>query len=132
MNLFEIATRQAFRFPSTKGPLTTEQLWDLPLQSRTSFDLDSVAKAVNAQLKAVTEESFVATTEKPGKALAERQLEIVKHIIAVKIEENERAKTIAERKAKREKLLGLLEKKQDATLEGMSVEQIKAELAALD
>ena len=132
MNLFELATRQAFRFPSNKGPLTTEQLWDLPLQSRTNFDLDSVAKAVNAQLKAVTEESFVATTEKPGKALAERQLEIVKHIIATKIAENEHARTLAERRAKREKLLGLLEKKQDATLEGMSIEQIKAELAALD
>ena len=65
-NLFEIATRQKFTFPSPRGLLNVEQLWDLPLTSirpdgstRTdSVSLDTVARAVNTQLKAVTEETF--------------------------------------------------------------------------
>ena len=61
MNLFEIATRAKFRFDSLKGALTVEQLWELPLQSRTGVDLDTVAKGINASLKEVAEESFVPT-----------------------------------------------------------------------
>ena len=33
MNMFEQAARQGFRFNSTRGLLTTEQLWTLPLTS---------------------------------------------------------------------------------------------------
>jgi hypothetical protein len=51
MNIFEQATRRAIRFESAKGDLSVEQLWDLPLQSRNQFDLDTVAKTVNRQLK---------------------------------------------------------------------------------
>lgn len=131
MNIFEIASRQAFRYPSTKGELTTEQLWELPLQSKTNFDLDNVAKAVNAQLKSLTEESFVATSEKPGKAMAERKLEIVKHIIATKLAENAALRDLAARKTEKEKLLGALERKQDAALEGMTAEEIQKRIAEL-
>ena len=34
MNLFEKATRKAFRFPTVKGEITVEQLWQLPLLAR--------------------------------------------------------------------------------------------------
>jgi len=133
MNLFEIASRQAFRFQSVKGLLTTEQLWDLPLQSKSGMDLDSVARGVSAQLKTMAEESFVPTVRtNPAKASLEQQLDIVKHIIGVKHEENVALQNAAVKKAEREKLYALLEKKQDAALEGLSVEDIKAKLAALD
>lgn len=133
MNLFEIAAREAFRFQSSKGLITTEQLWDLPLQSKSGFDLDSVAKGINAQIKTMAEESFVPTVRtNPLRAVLEQQLEIIKHIIGVKHAEAEAKVQAASRKAEREKLLAMLEKKQDAALEGMSVEDIKARLAALD
>ena len=131
-NLFEIASRKAFRFPSARGELTVEQLWDLPLQSRSNFDLDSLARSVNTALKAVTEESFVATTSNPAKAELEMKLELVKHIIAVKIAEN---KAISERAAKadkRKKLIAALAQKEEDALGGMTKEQIEKELAALD
>ena len=65
-NLFMQATREKFRFESSKGDLSVEQLWDLPLTSRTGFDLDTVAKAVNADLKASNEESFVNASNNPA------------------------------------------------------------------
>ena len=46
MSIFEQASRLKLRFASVKGELTIEHLWGLPLQSKTSFDLDTVAKAV--------------------------------------------------------------------------------------
>lgn len=60
MNIFEIAAIQKFRFPTIKGEVTTEALWDMPLVSKNGFDLDDVAKTVNAALKSVTEESLLS------------------------------------------------------------------------
>lgn len=131
MNLFEYASRNALRFSSIRGLITTEQLWDLPLQSKTNFDLDSVAKSANAELKALTDDSFVATVEAPGKVQATAKLEIVKHIIAVRLAENETARNAAARKAEREKLLGVLADKQDEALKNLTPEQIQQRLAEL-
>lgn len=131
-NMFEYATRAKLRFPSIKGELTVEQLWDLPLQAKTAFDLDNTARAVNAELKSVTEDSFVATKPNPAKADLEIKLELVKHIISVRMAENEAARNALARKAEKEKLMGLLEKKQDAALESLSTEEIQKRLDALN
>lgn len=131
MNIFEHATRNAFRFPSIKGLISTEDLWDLPLQSKTGFDLDSVAKAVNAELKSTAEESFVTTTPTPRSKELEIKLEIVKHVIGVKLAENEAARTAAARKVEREKLTAILAGKQEAELQGLSKEELQARIDAL-
>ncbi len=130
-NIFETASRQAVRFVSNRGELTTEQLWDLPLQSKSGFDLDSVAKAVNMALKATTEESFVATARNPMKEGLELKLEIVKHIIAIRIQENADKQAAAGRAAEREKLLGILGEKQDEALKNLTPDEIQARLDAL-
>lgn len=131
VNIFERASREAFRFPSIKGEITVEQLWSLPLQSKTSFDLDNVAKTVNNQLKSMAEESFVNVTKNSAIDVQECKLEIVKHIIAVRLDENEKARQRSENSAKRAKLLEILERKQDAAMEGLTAEEIKAQIAAL-
>ena len=130
MNLFEQASRDKLRFSTNKGDLTVEQLWDLPLQStRGGLSLDAVARSVNAKLKAVSEESFVSTTSNPEKALHERGLDILKHIIAVRQEENAKKRTDTERAAEKERLLSLLDKKRDEALGQLSEDDIKARLA---
>ena len=132
MSIFEQASRQKLRFPTNKGALTTEQLWDLPLQSKSQFDLDTVAKSVSGELRGATEESFVATTVNPAKKELELKLEIVKHVIAVRIAENEAARNAAARKTEREKLLSILADKQDEELKNLTPEQIKERLTALE
>ena len=131
MNLFEIASRKAFRFDSTRGPLATEDLWQLPLLSKTNFDLNTVATGVNAALKAVAEESFVATRTNPGRVDLETKLEIVKHIIAVRIAENEAKTNAALVAEKRAKLVAILGDKQDEALKSKTAAEIQAEIDAL-
>lgn len=132
MNLFEQASRAKIRFSSIKGMISTEDLWDLPLTSKSGFDLDTVAKNVNADLKSAAEESFVATTSNPAKAGLELRMEVVKHIIAVRLKENEEARTREARLEERRRLLQVLESKQDEKMRGMSAEEIMARLAELD
>ena len=132
MNLFEIATRKAYRFSSLKGELTVEQLWQLPLTSKGGTDLDTLAKGINRELKAQEEESFVATSTNPQRGILENKLEILKHIISVKQAEIAAANKRAANTQERQKLEELLAKKNDQLLEGLSAEEIQKKLDALD
>lgn len=129
--LFEKATRQKFRFASVRGQLTVEQLWDLPLMSKGNFDLDNVAKAVNSELKQVAEESFVTTKPNHVKTQLEESLELVKYIINVKLEEAAKATKEASIRVERERLMAILNQKENAAIESLSVEEIQARLDAL-
>lgn len=126
MNIFEAASRKGLTFPSDRGLLTTDQLWHLSLPA-----LDKVARKVNADLKGVTEESFVATVVNPNKVTYELQLEVAKHIIAVKLAEAEDRKTAAAKAEKRSKLIAALAAKEDEELGSKSRAELAAELEAL-
>lgn len=132
MNIFEIATIQKFRFPTAKGEVTTEALWDMPLLSKNGFDLDDTAKTINAALKSVTEESFVSVKDNPAKEKLTTMLEVVKHVIAAKLKAEEDARIRANKLGERAKLLDVLEAKQNATLAALSEDELKAKLAALE
>jgi hypothetical protein len=130
-NIFEQASRKALRFNSVRGALSVEQLWDLPLTSKSGFDLDTVAKSANSELKALTEESFVVTKTNPAKSLAELKLEVVKHVIAVTIQENALEASAAARKQEKAKLLDVLGQKQDQELLALTPDQIRQKIEAL-
>lgn len=132
MNIFEQASRQKIRFSSNKGDLTTEQLWDLPLTSKTQFDLDTVAKTVHASLALVSTTSFVTQVSDPAKSRLELAMELVKHVIAVRVAENQAANDRAKARAERDRLINVLADKQDQALREMSADEIKARLADLE
>lgn len=132
MNIFERAARAKLRFDSTVGLLTVEDLFDLPLTSRGSNpDLDKVARVVNAELRSITEDSFVETKPDPRKTELALKLEIAKHVIAIKQAQAAAAENAATRAARRERLLEVLASKETEELKGMTREQIAAELASL-
>ncbi len=130
MNLFEQATKDKFRFTTGKGELNVEQLWDLPLTSRREgeIDLDKIARLVNQALKDATEESFVATVANPTKTILAAKLEVVKHIIAYKIDAAEKAKKLAETQAQRSALREVLHRKKGQELDALSIEEIERRL----
>lgn len=132
INIFEYATRNALRFASTKGVLTTEQLWDVPLRSSDGFNLDAIARAANKALKEATEESFVTTTRTPAHARLETALEVVKYVIARKIADEEAAKKRADNRIEREKLLAILAEKQAGKLSDLSEKELQRRIAALE
>ena len=132
MNIFEVASRKKFRFPSGKGNLTVEQLWDLPLTAASGPSLDTTARQINGELKSLDEESFVETKWNPRKTELATQLDIVKHIIAERKADAERAKNRADRAVKRRKLIEALAAKEDAELTSKSKAQLLKELDELD
>lgn len=132
-NIFEYATRNKMRFKTVIGRITVEDLWDLPLSSQTrSTSLDNIAKDINRQLKEETEESFVVKSKNRQKQVLETQLEILKHIIKVKMDEAEAARQRTENKKERERLLEILAQKEDESLKSQSADDIRKRLAELD
>jgi len=131
-DIFEYAVRYKLRFASTRGDLTVEQLWDVPLRSRDDFNLNMVAKAANKSLKAAAEESFVDTKRTTAQVRLETAFEVVKHVIDVRLAEEATAKKRVENKAEREKLLQILAEKQDGKLSALSENELKKRIAALE
>jgi hypothetical protein len=131
LSMYEVALRKKIRFDSSKGQLSLEQVWDVPLRSRDEFNLDAMAKAANRTVKDCSEESFVNPVKTTAQAEAELRLDIIKHVIDTKIGEEAAAEKRAENAKKRERLLGALEKKQDSKIDDMTEAQIKRQLEAL-
>lgn len=131
MNLFEKAARYQWRFNSSHGALTVEQLWQLPLSGELS--LDAIAVELYGQAATDTRISFVNDVSKDAAAeLAGNKLELVKRVIEVKLQEQEARVASVERAEKRKKLIALLADKEDQALQKMTEKQILRALEDLD
>ena len=131
MNIFEIATKQKIRFASLKGDVNTEMLWDIPLESKSGFDLDTIAKSVKADLDAASEESFVRASS-PMKTSLELKLLVIKHVIDVRLTERAAALRKKEISQTKQTLLDALARKQSQEFDELSAAQIQEKLAALE
>ena len=123
--MFEYAIRNKVRFPF-KGLISVEDLWDL-----TPTNLDSIYKTLNKQVKQSEEESLLNTKTNVNTEL-EVQIAIVKHIVSVKLAEQEaREKAVAKREQK-QKIMEIIAAKQDESLHNASVEELQAMLNDLN
>lgn len=131
INLFEQASRAKLSFASPKGQLTVEDLWDLPLESTSGkANLDDIAKSLHSQLKSEDNVSFV---KKVAKVDAELQLkfDIVKHIIDVLVTEEKVASDAQIKARKKQQLLALIAQKENEQLSQTSLDELRAQVAAL-
>lgn len=130
--MFDKATRLALRFESSKGLLTVEDLWNLPLTTKmpNKPSLDNVASIVIRKIKE-TEETSIVETHSTKNTELQLQLDILKHIVKVKQEENKNASQALENKAKKERLLRLLTEKKDAKDAELGIEELEKMIADL-
>ncbi len=128
--LFLTAARGKFRFSSSVGSLSAEDLWDLPLSGR-GANLDDIARSLYKGLKdADGDISFVKPAVKTTVEL-QAKFDIVKFVIDTKMAERD-ARDVAEAKAAtKQKLLAKLAEKQDKDLDSKSAEEIQAMIDAL-
>ena len=124
-NIFEIATREKYRFPY-KGMISVEDLWDLPVTA-----LDGIFKTLNKQMKTAQEESLLETRSKEDEALA-NQIDIVKHIVFVKRREADERLRAKERREKKQRIMEIMADKQDEALKGKSLEELQSMLEEMD
>lgn len=124
-NIFEYATRKALRFPY-KGNQSVEELWNLPVT-----ELDKIFKTLNSEVKQAKEESLLATSKSKEDEELEAMIAIVKHIVAVKLNEKEARDKASEKKAHKQKIMSIIAAKEDEALRNTSVEDLKQMLNEL-
>lgn len=124
-NLFEIATRNKMRFPSTKGELSVEDLWDL-----SDKDLDVVYKNLKDQEVKSSEESLLDDANVDPKLTA--AIGIVRYIFTTKRKEKLAEKERINKKLTQKKYIDALSKKQDEAIEKMSEAELRAMIDSLE
>lgn len=128
------ALEQKWRFPSKRGPLTIEDLFDLPLTKNNGLNLDTVAIEINKQLqKKQGSTSFVESTVEKSAEInkLDTMLEIVKTIIKQRQDEHEYKLNKAALDSKRKELQRLIDQKQNEALASLSVDELQQQLDAL-
>lgn len=123
--MFEKASRLKLRFETNQGTLTTEDLWDLPLSHDRKTNLDDIAKGLHKQLQDSETASFVVKATQKNETL-QLKFDIVKHVIDVRLAENEAAALIRANKEKKQRILALIDQKENEKLAGTSLEELRA------
>lgn len=116
-NLFELATRCKYRFPY-RGQITIEDLWDLH-----PTELDTIFKTLNAEAKKVSEESLLELRTKEDEELSNK-ITIVRYIVCAKLEEQKIRENEKANKDRKQKLLAIKARREEAALENISDEQL--------
>lgn len=123
-NIYKYAAEHKLRFPF-RGSISVEDLFDLSLEN-----LDIVFKELNKRVKASNEESLIdtGTMTEADEELAV-SVEIVRDVFAQKKAEIELRKRAAARKAERQRIAEIIAKKENESLESLSIDELKALLA---
>lgn len=124
--MYKKALRTKLRFSTTKGKLTTEDLFDLSLT-----DLNNLAIALDKKLSETPRKSFISDIA-PDTQEDELRFNIVKDIITLKLVERDAARNAKEKAAEKAQLLEILHRKKNEALENLSVAEIEAKLASLE
>lgn len=125
-NNFEKASRIKLRFATSKGQLSTEDLWDLSLES-----LDTIAINVDKQLDTTSKKSFIGKRNTKNTEL-ELALDILKHVIQVKLDEKDAKAKRADKAARAAELRQLIAEKSNDELKNSSKDDLLAKLKELE
>jgi hypothetical protein len=130
LNLTDLQTalRSHLRVSTTRGSLSVEDLYDLPLT-----ELNDTLKQLNRKLKTIDEEDFLNDDKESKEDKATKlAFKITKHILDAKKEERDIAKNsklVAEQK---QKILDLIDKKDQESLQNLSREDLLKKLEELN
>lgn len=124
-NIFKYAAKHALRFPY-KGMISVEDLFDLNTE-----ELNAIYKTLKKQQKTDAGESLIEDKTNEDTQL-EVKIAIVTEIFNDKQAASDRAKKAAMRKTQTQKILDIMNQKQNEALSNMTVEELQAQLDALN
>lgn len=128
MNIFAKATKIKLRFNTAHGVLSVEQLWDLK-QTKLAVVIKNLREDIKkADINSDSELAFLDQDTSEADKILQLKFELVKAVWQTKQEEIEAAKNKVADKEHNQNILELIKKKQDAALEEMSIEELKAML----
>jgi len=123
--MFEEAARVRLRFPSERGLLSVEDVYQLPIVANGVLDKIYISLMEKQGLKGIS-----IVRQEVDRDL-ELQIRIIEHIVATKIEETAERRKDVNKREKKEKIMEILQKKQDGAMEDLSEKVLKKMLKDL-
>ena len=128
ISIFEKAARTKLRFDTPKGLVTVEDLFSLPLKTTTNsgMSLNDLAVKANQVIKASGDEDFVEGSSGSPNPADKLRFDILLRVIEIKVAENKAKQESAAKAERKQKILEIINEKQDAGLKDLSLEQLQA------
>ena len=123
MDIFKYAVKNKLRF-NYKGVCTVEDLYDIPLSG-----LDKMYGELKKQQKNFGEDSLLNKKSSEEKEIGIK-IEIVESIVADRLADIEKAKKVQQTRERNRRIAQIIADKEDAALNDMSLEDLKAMLAS--
>lgn len=122
MSNFKSATRQKLRFNTSKGMLSTEQMWDLGI----TF-LAGIVRNLKKELNKDSDDelAFLDDTSAPVDETVELRFNIVKEIYLAKKSERDSIKTEAAKKEHNQKILAEIARRKEESITKVSDEELE-------
>ena len=117
MNIFEKAVRIKLRVESKRGLLTVEDLWDLKVE-----ELDTLYRDFKREARNAEEESLINPVKVDERLTL--KIEVLKHIVTVKLSEREAAVKRADTARKKAELLELIKSKENSAMAEKSLDEL--------
>lgn len=118
--MYKEASKQKLRFTTSKGLLSVEQLWELDVNT-----LDSLAVSLQESYENSKGKSFLAKTSAKDKTI-KLQFDIALDILLTKQADSEAAKEAKDNKEFNQKIMGIIQEKNEDALKGKSVKELTA------
>lgn len=123
MDIFKYAVKNKLRF-NYKGVCTVEDLYDIPLTS-----LDRMYGELKKQQKGFGEDSLLNKKSSEEKEVGIK-IEIIENIVADRLADIDKAKKAQQTRERNRRIAQIIADKEDAALNDMSLEDLKAMLAS--
>lgn len=130
MNIFELASRKSLRYSTTKGQLSVDNLWQLPLVGG-SLNLDNIAVELHKEIEQTTTTSFVNRVSNPELDDNKLRMEIVLHVIKSKQDEQDAKVAKKAIESEKAKLQSLIDSKKDEALSSLSIEELEKRISEI-
>lgn len=118
-NIWVECLKNKFRF-EFKGLISTEDLFDLTLA-----DLDAIYKSLKKEEKDLQGDSLLGNDENPKVREVEVKIEVVKAVFDMKKAEIARAERALANKAQKDKILAIIEDKENQELSEKSIDELR-------
>ena len=125
-NIFERALRAKLRFQTSRGNLTTEQLWDLGLTM-----LDKLAVEAQEAYEKSGKKSFLSASTAKNRE-DKLRFEVLKKVLLTKKDEAEAARLRRALLERRDQVVDMIARKEEHALGEKSLEDLNAVLADLE
>jgi hypothetical protein len=118
-NIWVECLKNKFRF-EFKGLISTEDLFDLTLA-----DLDAIYKSLKKEESDLQGDSLLGNDENPKVREVEVKIEVVKAVFDMKKAEIARAERALANKAQKDKILAIIEDKENQELSEKSIDELR-------